>query len=305
MFFEDLLSCITRWAKSRNWRALLTAGALLWTLPLLVCCFVLWGWSISPQVIYERNMNLVDRLIAETLDNQPDDPVNSPGDDGADAAADKHDTQESSLALRRILQLGKDNERVSHIVAMQLVRQGRWGDAVAKLRKIAPERGSGFPPAHLWLAEYQVSVLKKFNVQVLLNDLDVANGSLTTMPGKMVLVHAQLLVGVGRESDALSMLELRAKQSPKLNLDLAKLAAKLDRPQELRAAVAVCEELLSQEYADNDRDERFYLESAELAGLVGETETLKRFINAGVEAFPDSADLRRLQSNMLAKKAIE
>lgn len=302
MFFEDLIACITGWAKSRDWRALVIIGAMLGIIPTLVCCFVLWGWSISPQVIYERNMSLVDRLVSEALDAPGS--ADSPSAD-ADVAENEDDTHESSLALRRILQLGKDNERISHIVALQLVRQGRWGDAIAKLRNIAPELGSGFAPSHLWLAQYQMSVLKRFNVNVLLNDLDVANSSLATMPANMVALHAQLLAGVGRESEALSMLELRAKQSPKLNLALAKLAATMDRTQELRAAVAVCEELLAQEYAESERDERFYLESAELAGLAGKTEMREKFVKAGVQAFPDSAKLRRLESNILAQQAIE
>ncbi|MCA9133684.1 MAG: hypothetical protein KDA45_11035, partial [Planctomycetales bacterium] len=198
MIYEDLLEFFLAWCRTRKWRRLLLAAAVLALLPLMVAGLVVYGAMLSRPDIYGRYLSLVQDDINESID--------------AASRSEEVDLDSSArvlqVPLRRILQLGNSNERVAFVVANSLAAQGRVGMAVQMMREIAPAGDSGFAPAHAWMANHELSLGVKTPAQAekILHDLEIADSSGVTLSANQVMVFVNLLIANRREQEALKVL---------------------------------------------------------------------------------------------------
>lgn len=283
MFVEQLIEFLRRWNETRSLRRIALLAILLAVLPLIMCALVVWGYSTSVNTLANRHIQLVEARL-----DSPD----------VDESSSEF-ASELYVPLNRILQLGQSNERVTHIVAIQLFRQGRIAEAVRKFREIAPVGGRGYPPAHLFLADIDGQSLES-----VLNDLAVADSSLSTMPPQVTQRYVELLVRNGKDREALAVLRLRAEQTPELNLTLAEVAAKVGDRNETRLAVGRFREVVESQYEENELDERYFLIQVTLAELMGEPGELSEALGQGLAMFPDSRPLRRKKSDLFLAEAV-
>lgn len=282
MFVEQLIEFLRRWNETRSLRRIALLAFLLTMLPLLMSGLVLWGYSSSIKTIANRHIQLIEaRLDSVDGDEEPSEYSN-----------------ELYVPLNRILQLGQSNERVTHIVAVQLFRQGRIAEAVRKLREIAPVGERGYPPAHLFLAE-----IDRQTPESLLNDLAVADSSLSTMPPLFTQQYVALLLRKGMHREAMAVLRLRAEQNPGLNLMLAKVAAQTGDRNELRAAATSYRELLDSEYENIEFDENYFVGRITIADLLGDSEQVSQLVTDGLASFPESQKLPQYRSTLLLAEA--
>jgi tetratricopeptide (TPR) repeat protein len=208
---------------------------------------VAFGASLSRQSLVERYDALItsempevlrqfDEAPAATSQPQPasDPPSSDPSPTATSDAADKPAAeqglptiqQENSvspfgeLLLRRLLQLQDANSRITFLVAVQLARQERIGQARQMMRRIAPLDSEGFAPAHAWMAVEQLrrqEVRSPDERDQLIHDLSQAirwNGC----PPALSSLYAEFLESQGKTTQALAVLEQAATQTSQANL---------------------------------------------------------------------------------------
>ena len=138
MFFDEFLSFVVKWIRTRRWKTLFWLLFWVGSLPLLATLLIAYGFSIP-------SAQLETQCLKATGAGFSDLPIE-------DDSESENSEQSIQVPLRRILQIGSFNERVVYIVANQLARQGRIAMAAKMMRDIAPVDSEGFAEAHRWLA---------------------------------------------------------------------------------------------------------------------------------------------------------
>lgn len=251
LLLQGVVEYLMAWSFTRHWLWLFFLYAPVWLLLGTVVGLVSYGASFGNQTLVERYGEWVSDEIPEALaevddqattsssseesaktepDSQPTSNEVAPED-----ATDKHEkiTGLGDLLLRRLLQLQDSNSRITYLVAAQLARQGRLGQARQMMRRIAPAAGRGFPPAHAWLAVDQLQgqqIHTKEDRERLMKDLEIAAQWSGSGPA-LVGVYASLLERQGNVGQAMSVLEATKTADTDLeaNLRIADMAARNDQ----------------------------------------------------------------------------
>jgi tetratricopeptide (TPR) repeat protein len=133
--------------------------------------------------------------------------------------------------LRRSLEFDPTNPQAKYLIAHRLQRTGNERRARQLLRSIAPEDGSGFAPAHAWIAEEMVRQArqgKELNRDVLAHHLTEAIRWPLVSPSALLL-HAGFLEAKGLVDEAIQVAKLAAQRQPSYLLALAEIARKNQR----------------------------------------------------------------------------
>ncbi len=220
------------------------------------------------------------------------------------------------LLLRRLLQLNQDNSRATFLVSLQLARQGRSGQARQMMRRIGPEGGGGFPPAHAWLAADLVQN-KGLNTpqdwMLFQGDMKSALDWPLTNP-QLLSFYANTLAGL-EEADpvrkrrnvdrALEVLADAAKQHPELRIALANLASVHGRKQRLGRVTDDAKQEIRQRMEDGTETPEDLISLANLFLLELEPDKTLKVCQMGLESGADIQVIRRMQSEAYRIKYLQ
>lgn len=287
------------WMGTRHWLAmlfLLIPGGTLLTM-LSLSTYGQFRGSIAISEAYLEEVN------AEELgENAKGDNQQEPDSDGQ-ASANSLFEQESvsprsEMMLRRILQLDTSNRSATYLVATQLAKRGRIGQARLMMRKIAAKGARGFPPSHAWLASEQISnnqIISPEDKQALLNDLEIASEWQAVSP-LLMSVYADLLVSEKRVNAAMKVLEQPAKRDERLWLKLANIAKVAGRDDAFENALTRIREKHQPDIDSHTAQADQYAAVAQAALLEENIELAIQLANAGLRKSSNDLLLRRIMS---------
>jgi hypothetical protein len=141
---EAFNSCIS----TRPWRRLLLfSPALIVVLAALGLIF--YGRSISRASLVKRYGDLAEAEVKRITETSND---TNAEDVKPALMAEEKSSSYSDMLYRRLLHLNDQNARTRYVVAMQMVRSKRISQARQLMEEIAAPDGTGYGPAHAWLA---------------------------------------------------------------------------------------------------------------------------------------------------------
>jgi len=145
------------------------------------------------------------------------------------AVADSRGQARYAEALfRRALDLQSNNKRTRFVVGAMLGNRGAILQALAYMNSIAPETGSGYAPAHAWIANLMLQrQLSEAEMPVLKHHLDVAV-KWEQAPANLLVAATQFAVLAKDNIRAIDMLRQSAERSPEFEGDLFRLAIQLN-----------------------------------------------------------------------------
>ncbi|MCA9129702.1 MAG: hypothetical protein KDB22_21600 [Planctomycetales bacterium] len=303
MFFQDLTDFLIAYFKSRHWKSLILLGITTFALPLILLTLVCYGATLSLPTIAGRYSELVSADVENQLRKDQE------HDHESEAVS-----RRLQVPLRRILQLGGSNDRVTYLVGMQLARQKRYDMCEQLMRGIAPRGGEGFPEAHAWLANFE---LLKLNLDItkiragsathdnLLNDLQIAERSAMNMGQDLIVWYARLLDLAQQGEQGLKMLLRHVREYPDLYLPVAELSNKLKDFDEFEDAVQEGRAAVEGKIKAGKADLTDLIRLVRLAELEHDLDRALLAIQAGLRSNPDEPTLKRLLSNVLIAKYAE
>ncbi|MDX1929643.1 MAG: hypothetical protein SFV81_24155 [Pirellulaceae bacterium] len=285
------------WIYTRQWWVLLGfLPALLIVLSLTG--LTLYGWSTDQRTLVNRYAMWCDAELNE-------------GSALAKSALAKTDNPQAEtlmqiegvskfgeLLLGRLLQLGKSDTRSRYLVALQIGNRGRRGQARQLMRQIAPERNSGFAPAHAWLAIDRIlqgPIEDEASKTILLNDLEVAatwSGTGTRLRDTL----ASLLESTGRPGDAIRVLQATAETEPAAWIRVVEVALRSGRKQPAEDASRKAKAIFAQRIADHKSTEMDYINLAQLWVLEQNPDEAIKHIQLGLQQFPENQNLKLVLS---------
>ncbi|MEZ6137264.1 MAG: hypothetical protein R3C53_20435 [Pirellulaceae bacterium] len=285
------------WLWTRPW-GLLVAILLL---PLSGLSFMLIAsqatWFRSQEAALTQYWNLIDAELANHPATQSDEPA---------LVLEAPVTPYADLLLERVLRLDRSNTRANYLVATQLAKIGRVGQARFMLRQIAGESTAGFAPAHAWLAvdrATRLGVNSQTEKNLLLHDLEVAL-QWEGLGAPMRSLYADLLVSEGRVSEALTVLANAANTTPRLWLKVAAVANSTNRTDDFTRAAQKIRERVDPRVNDKTADVADYTDMANLSLLEQKPDDAIRWSQRGLALATDDAVLKRTLSEAYRAKYI-
>jgi tetratricopeptide (TPR) repeat protein len=298
MFYQDLLTCLWAWARTRQWRWLLLVALIPFLFLATALSTVIYGAFLSRRELGNRYFSLVQSDVESSL-QQIEKSENEP--DGATS-------RRVQVPLRRLIQLGNSNEKVLFIVGTSLIQQGRTAMGASMLRDIAPEKRRGFPPAHAWLASYAMMTSLKeketaAQAEMLLFDLETAEKGSVRLQAQQLVEYARLLIRFDRKQDALNMLHDHNTEYPQLNNVIIQLE-KQDGivGNDTRTAVAAGRADFDNKLKAGQVTLADLFQAVELEILAENIDRAVDIAAYGYKLDPKSADARRLYSSALLYK---
>ncbi|MEM8736193.1 MAG: tetratricopeptide repeat protein [Planctomycetota bacterium] len=148
LLLQGVVEYGSAWVFTRRW-----LGLLLYLPFLLVfggaCALALLGSWVEPKSLASTYLELAEEEVTSSDTAGADDSSKS---DDLLQMEEEEVTEYGQLLLRRVLQLEPAQNRATFLVANQLGKSGRGGQARRMMRGLAPAEGDGFAPAHAWLA---------------------------------------------------------------------------------------------------------------------------------------------------------
>lgn len=290
MFFDEFLSFVVKWIRTRRWKTLFWLVFWVGSLPLLAFLLIVYGFSIPSAQLATQCLNATGAGFSDL-----------PIEDDAESANSEQSIQ---VPLRRILQIGSFNERVVYIVANQLARQGRIAMAAKMMRDIAPVDSEGFAEAHRWLASYAMTPGNEAGVDrnALKHDLKVAVESASTVTALHVGTYAQFLDREEKTEEAATLVRARKQEFPELRLFYAELAQKIGDRAEFREAIEEAREYVNEKFNDGDAVVTDVMRLVQLAMLEKDIDRALGTAQAAIKKLPEEPILRRMYSEVLCAK---
>ncbi len=287
------------WVFTRHWYALLGYLPVLLILSTLGGLAV-YGWSIDNETLVQRYAQWSDAELGDKV---------APGTTPvAELPTDELMKVEGvspfgELLLRRVLQLEKSDTRSRYLVALQIASRGRRGQARQLMRQLAPERSSGFAPAHAWLAIDQIlqGPIDNNAKISLINDLEVA----VTWQGtgaKLREVFANLLESEGRIGEAIKVLQATSETDASVLVRLVEVAKKHGRKQPATDASSKAKLIFSRKINDQSATVMDYISLARLWVIEQNPDEAINQTAMGLRKYPDDANLKRVLSECFRVK---
>lgn len=317
LLLQGVVEYFSAWIFTRRWLLWFFLLIPAWLLVAAAFILVSLGYSTSNNDLAIRYADWIESEVPSAnleSDTTEDNNSTEPGaEERADTAGSNTDdsldiedpdgvgdvTQYGELLLRRLLQLKNSGSRITYIVALQQNRKGRVGQARQMMRRIAPEGGGGFGPAHTWLAIDLVKTgktgTKELN-EILEKDLESAS-KWAQFPPALSVVYAQLLEGRQQIGPALALLERASEKDSRLAVPLADMARRHGRDQSMNRATGRVKEEIR---AKMERNEETIEDLASLANIFlmeDEPERALQVIEIGLKKEPDNASMKTLLSN--------
>ncbi len=293
---QSTVEYIQAWIFTRRWISLL---AFLPALAILVaaCGLIGYGAWVDQAKLLQRYSAWIE---TETANTKPAEATEN------DNKLLKEETVSAfgEMLLRRVLQLEKSNTRATYLVAAQLAKQGRVGQARQMMREIASTTSRGFPPAHAWLAVdrlMRTGVPNRDAKMELMHDLEVASGWDGTGPF-LLSAYSDVLESEGKIGEAITVLSGAAKRAPELNVKLANLAYRHQRTQPLEQASLEARKLIQDRIRVDKATANDFAQLANLLLLERKPDEALEAAERGLRKEPENAALKRIASESLRMK---
>lgn len=315
LLLQGVVEYLSAWVFTRRWLLWFFLLAPAWLLVAAALILIGLGYSISNNDLALRYADWIESEVpTANLESDSADDIESSetvGPEHSGAPDLKNDdsltaedgvgdvTQYGELLLRRLLQLKNSGSRITYIVALQQNRKGRVGQARQMMRRIAPEGGGGFGPAHTWLAIDIVRTGKTGTKE--LNDIlekDLESGSKwSQFPPTLAVVYARLLEGRQQIGPALSMLERASERDSRLAVPLADMARRHGRDQRMNRATGRVKDEIRAKMEANEETMEDLASLANIFLLEEEPERALQVIEIGLKKEPENATMKTLLSN--------
>ncbi len=146
----------------------------------------------------------------------------------AAVADSKGQARYAEALFRRALDLQSNNKRTRFVVGAMLGNRGAIRQALAYMNSIAPEIGSGYAPAHAWIANLMLrSRIAEAELPALKHHLDLAV-KWEQAPANLLVAATQFAVQAQDNLRAIEILRQSAERSPEFEGDLFRLAIQLN-----------------------------------------------------------------------------
>ncbi len=283
------------WMFTRQW------SALLGFLPVLLILFslgglTLYGWSVDRNTLVKRYSKWSEEELSE--DKVPT------TTNANELMKMEGVSQFGEVLLQRVLHLEKSDTRSRYLVALQMGNRGRRGQARQLMRQLAPERNSGFAPAHAWLAIDRVlqgPIRDNASKLLLLNDLEVA-ATWTGTGTKLREILASLLESEGRVGDAIKVLQAAAENDSGAWIPLVEVATRNGRKQPADDASTKAKAIFTQRTAETTATVTDFINLARLWALEQNMDEAIRQTRLGLSRFPDDRNLKLVLSECFRVK---
>jgi tetratricopeptide (TPR) repeat protein len=172
------------------------------------------------------------------ISDSGDDSLSSPAAAPEDAAevADKPESEQAQKVPRfaetlfRRAQLLVPSERGHYVIGATLAQRGALNQARAMLGKVAPDKGSGYAPAHGFVAQILFTELPKLEPEQVAEKLPILKHHVAEAkrwnrcPRPVLLAGSELSFRTGDIAEGLALLANSAERYPEDNFPLAKMA---------------------------------------------------------------------------------
>lgn len=227
----------------------------------------------------------------------------------ANVALENEDYDTANLYFRKLQQLGAMNERAEFLAAINAYSSGDEAKGLEQLQQLAPLDNPGFPPAHIWLANYYLGgesgVEQEAAQELARQHLDRA---LERDPGNLAArsVRARFLHKAGRYDDALSELRRIVNQIPGQGLNLAALYASQGRwaaaKSEVEKVIAIFDDKVAR---GDDLEPPEYLTWSNAYYILGQQDQAMEILESGLGEHPGNEAIGdRLYQHCLRKLSL-
>lgn len=236
-----LFGLVIDWYMSRDWwRVLLILG-----LPLLLIGsavgVTIAGAVLNKEKLADYYLQIGERELQDADADWAFDLTMLTGKP-EDLAAKKKIGRFTESVFRRALALKSNNERTQFVTAAILAQQGMFSQAIPIMRRLAPDKGQGYLPAHAWLASMMVSKGQVPKEQVpLLNHHLQLGVKLENAPPALLAAATQMALSQQDQGKAIDLLRQSAEKQPEYEAELLRLAIRLGNQ---RVAVQTAEKAL-------------------------------------------------------------
>ncbi len=233
----NLFGFFIDWMITRRWRQII----LLLAPPLisLVCVLVTgtWGALLNKDVLASKYLAIGERELRDTDEDWAfdlsfltnDENASSSGDDSEPEKKSSRVSRYTTALFQRALQLQGDNLRTTFVIGSILGQQGALANAIATMKKIAPDDGVGYAPAHAWIANLMLmqKPFPKEQEQVLRHHLSLGT-KWDHAPASLFVAESQLALNDNNPTAAIDWLRKAGEKQPELKIELFRLAVKLE-----------------------------------------------------------------------------
>lgn len=290
---QGVIEYALAWAYTRQWSAFVGLAPVL-LLVLALCGLTIYGWSIPKSTLVTRYAKWSDGELIE--DRAKLDSALTP--EASQLMEVEGVSKFGELLLNRLLQLEKSDTRTRYLAALQIANRGRRGQARQLMRQIAPERASGFAPAHAWLSIDRIlqgPTRDNASKEILFNDLEVA----VTWPGtgtRLREIFASMLEREGRIGDAIQILQATAEIDAGAWINVVEVANKHGRTLPAEEASQKAKAIFSKRITEQTATELDYINLARLCALEQNPDEAINQTLRGLKQFPESRNLRLVLS---------
>jgi tetratricopeptide (TPR) repeat protein len=204
-----------------NWLVSRPGGLILWGLPAVVV-LVTAGFLVL-ALRPGRSGELITRYRTE-----------------AQKAADAGDMAAAALWLEKTLQLNPLDPQHRFGLALTALNKGQTERALEMIDAIAPDAGTGYPPAHLWKAKHLIAAEQPLSAEtagrVEHHLLQAVEDTVERQEAQAML--GELYFGQRKMQQAVEQLEKAAPQRPALSFKLAQALMALGRAPEAQLPAA-------------------------------------------------------------------
>lgn len=290
---------IYRWYKTRNWRAVLAV------IPPLLLLMTLGGFVVAGHFRSDQSLKNWYRELASEMIGMQLDGATQISEESLNQERSAEDEVKLDLLLKRILQLGDENQEARYFVAISNLRQGKIAAARSMMESLGPIDRRGLDLAHAWLAEdlYRRSLRgEKIPVDQLRHHLIHALEAPRVKYGSVLYgLLAKIFEQENNLGGAARILAKCGEQDPRFVLEPVLLYIRRGM---LPQAVAEADSIIARQQAKisnpktpHDEMVRAYLDTAKALQITNRIEATFPLLAQGLKLSPDNPELRRTLSD--------
>ena len=211
------------------------------------------------------------------------------------------------LLCKRILSIEADNQTAHYRLGLIYFINGNPQAATDEMRLLAEGKNYDFPKANAWLAKSSISsgayldekLLPQWTANIA-KAVAWKNGDV-----RLMQIYSRRLELAGETQKAIVVAQKAAVIQPELNLDLARLYARVGNQQGLRECAYAVEEYFGRKLNTSQEEDKDRLAIAEVLKLMGKPDLASTVLTEGLLNKPDRPLLRRELSEIQLKLYIE
>jgi len=211
------------------------------------------------------------------------------------------------LLCKRILSIEADNQTAHYRLGLIYFINGNPQAATDEMRLLAEGKNYDFPKANAWLAKSSISSGEYLDEKLLPQwTANIAkavawkNSDVRLMP-----IYSRRLEQAGETQKAIVVAQKAASIKPELNLDLARLYARVGNQQGLREAAYAVEEYYGRKLNTSQEEDTDRLAIAEVWKLMGKRDLASTVLTEGLLNSPDRPLLSRELSEIQLMHYVE